>query len=514
MELLEGQPITERFNRKMWFNPSAPHPISQTVGLPLTGGFLFANDKTRSPYDLYKKQFGPRVGLAYQLFPRTVIRSGYGLFWIPGAVTEVTGDNRGPAWAINTLATASLDGGVTPFSTLDDPYPQGIINPPGSKGGLNTLIGQNAAANQRNFRTGYMQQWNFDIQQELGRGSVLEVLYAGSAGVGLPAQWASQLNQLEDRYLPLGDGLRQQVRNPFFGTVQTGPLSQPTISRAQLLRPYPQFQTLYAEGMPLGHSTYHSFQLQFNRRMGSSVMSTAYTLSKFLGNTESRSDWLEGGAQGTSMGFLNNNNRRLDKSLAASDVPQRLVVSYTVELPFGKGHRFMQNPGPANLLVSGWEVSGLYTGQSGTPIAVGTLTNLSGAFNDVTDVYGSYSANSRPDNIGQTAKLDGTATSRLNQWFNTGVFKQSAPYTFGTAPRTLPDARWHGTNNIDLGIFKKYRFGADGRYNLQFRGEFFNAANRVKFGVAGMNFGTSNFGVISSHSNIPRQIQLALKFLF
>ncbi len=507
MELVEGQPITERFNRKMWFDPSAPHPISRTVGLPLTGGFLFANDKTRSPYDLYKKQFGPRVGLAYQLFPRTVIRSGYGLFWIPGAVTEVTGDNRAPAWAINTLATASLDGGVTPFSTLDDPYPQGIINPPGNKGGLNTLIGQNAAANQRNFRTGYM-------QQELGPGSVLEVLYAGSAGVGLPAQWASQLNQLEDRYLPLGDGLRQQVRNPFFGTVQTGPLSQPTISRAQLLRPYPQFQTLYAEGMPLGHSTYHSFQLQFNRRMGSSVMSTAYTLSKFLGNTESRSDWLEGGAQGTSMGFLNNNNRRLDKSLAASDVPQRLVVSYTVELPFGKGHRFMQNPGPANLLVSGWEVSGLYTAQSGTPIAVGTLTNLSGAFNDVTDVYGSYSANSRPDNIGQTAKLDGTATSRLNQWFNTGVFKQSAPYTFGTAPRTLPDARWQGTNNIDLGIFKKYRFGADGRYNLQFRGEFFNAANRAKFGVAGMSFGTSNFGVVSSQSNIPRQIQLALQFLF
>ncbi len=90
------------------------------------------------------------------------------MFWIPGAITEVTGDNRAPAWAINTLATASLDGGVTPYNTLDDPYPQGIINPPGKQAGLNTLIGQNAAANQRNFRTGYMQQWNFGIQQEVG----------------------------------------------------------------------------------------------------------------------------------------------------------------------------------------------------------------------------------------------------------------------------------------------------------------------------------------------------------
>jgi hypothetical protein len=480
----------------------------------LTGGFRFADDDTRSPYDLYTKQFGPRVGFAFQLFERTVIRSAYGLFWIPAAITEVTGDNRAPAWAINTLALASVDGGVTPHHTLDNPFPQGILTPPGSAAGLNTLIGQNAAANQRNFRTGYMQQWNFGIQQEVGAGTVVEVLYAGSAGVGLPAQWASQLNQLEDRYLALGDALREQVPNPFFGTVQSGPLSQRTVARGQLLRPYPQFQTLYAEGMPLGHSTYHSFQMQFNRRLGASVLSAAYTLSKAIGNTESRSDWLEGGAQGTSMGFLNNNNRRLDRSLATSDVPQRLVVSYTVDLPFGSGGRFLRNLGPANLLVAGWQVSGLYTAQSGTPIAVGTLTNLTGAYNDVTDVYGSYSSNSRPDNIGQSAKLEGSAQDRLNRWFDTSVFRQAAPYTFGSAPRTLPDARWHGTNNIDLGLFKNNRFGSDGRYNLQFRSEFFNAANRVKFGVAGMFLGNSNFGVISSQANQPRQIQLALKFIF
>jgi hypothetical protein len=498
----------------MWFDPTASLPISSVVGLPLTGGFRFADENTRSPYDLYTRQFGPRVGFAFQLFPKTVIRSGYGLFWIPGAITEVTGDNRAPAWAINTLAIASLDGGVTPYNTLDNPYPQGIIDPPGNKAGLNTLIGQNAAANQRNFRTGYMQQWNFDIQQELGLGSVLEVLYAGSSGVGLPAQWASQLNQLDDKYLALGDRLREQVRNPFYGTVQTGPLSQPTVARGQLLRPYPQFQTLYAEGMPLGHSTYHSFQLQFNHRMGISTMSAAYTFSKSIGNTESRSDWLEGGAQGTSMGFLNNNNRRLDRSLAAADVPQRLVIAYSVELPFGANSRYLKGLGPANLLVSGWQLSGLYTAQSGTPIAVGTSTNLSGAYNDVTDVYGSYSSNSRPDNIGKSAKLEGSPTSRLNGWFDTTVFKQPAPYTFGSAPRTLPDARWHGTNNIDLGVFKNNRFGNDGRFNLQFRGELFNAANRVKFGVAGMFLGSSNFGVISSQANQPRQIQLAMKFIF
>ena len=175
-------PITERYNRKMWFDPTAPLPISQTVGLPLVGGFRFADDNTRSPYDLYTKQFGPRIGLAFQLFPKTVIRSAYGLFWIPAAITEVTGDNRAPAWAINTLAVASLDDGVTPYNTLDNPYPTGILDPPGNQAGLNTLVGQNAAANQRNFHTGYMQQWNFDIQQELGRGTVVEVAVRGKLG--------------------------------------------------------------------------------------------------------------------------------------------------------------------------------------------------------------------------------------------------------------------------------------------------------------------------------------------
>lgn len=507
-------PITERYNRKMWFDPNAELPISGEVGLPLRGGFRFADQNTRSPYDLYTRQFGPRFGFAYQLFPRTVVRSGYGLFWIPAALTEVTGDNRAPAWAINTLALASLDGGLTPYNTLDNPYPEGILNPPGGSAGLNTLIGQNGAANQRDFRSGYMQQWNFDIQHELGREMILEVLYAGSSGTGLPAQWASQMNQLADQYLATGPALQELVPNPFYGVVNVGPLAQPTVQRGQLLRPFPQFQTLYVEGMPLGHSSYHSFQLQFNKRFGASIIGVAYTLSKAIGNTESRSDWLEGGAQGTSMGFLNNNNRRLDRSLAVGDVPHRLVVSFSLDVPFGKGRRLLNNLGPVDRLVAGWQVTGVYTAQSGTPVAVGSFTNLTGAYNDVTDVYGSYSSNARPNNNGQSAKLSGSAQSRLNEWFETSVFSQATPFTFGTAPRTLPDVRWHGTNNLDFGLFKNNKFGADGRFNLQFRAEFFNVANHVRFGVAGIRSDDPTFGVVSSQANIPRQIQLALKFLF
>ena len=255
-----------------------------------------------------------------------------------------------------------------------------------------------------------MQQWNFDIQHELGRELVIEVLYAGSVGVGLPAQWASQMNQLPDSYLSQGAALQQLVPNPFAGVVSSGPLSLPTVQRGQLLRPYPQFQTLYVEGKPLGHSNYHSFQLQFKKRFGVSILGLAYTISKAMGNTESRSDWLEGGAQGTSMGFMDPNNRRLDRSLAMADTPQRLVfnlhVRTSVRARAGACSTTLVPP-------TGWFPAGrsaaVYTAQVGGPVAVGTPTNLTGTFNAVTDVYGSYSSNSRPNNNGQSAKLSGSA---------------------------------------------------------------------------------------------------------
>jgi hypothetical protein len=505
-------PITERYNRKMWFDPAASIPIS--VGFPVTGGFRFATPSQRSPYDLYTKQFGPRVGLAYQLFTHTVIRSGFGLFWIPAAITEVTGDVRAPAWDVSTQMITSLDNGITPYNTLDNPFPSGILTAPGSSAGLLTLIGQNAAANQRFFHTGYEQQWNFDIQQEFGHNLVIEALYAGSAGVGLPAEWASQMNQLPDSYLALGSALQKQVPNPFAGVVTSGPLSLPTVAQGQLLRPYPQFQTLYVEGEPLGHSSYHSFQLQAKKQFESSIVALGYTNAKCISNTESRSDWLEGGAQATSMGFTDAYNRRLDRSLCAEDVSQRLTVNYSIELPFGKGKRLLNHlAGPANALVDGWQVTGLYTWQTGTPVAVGTQTNLTGNYNAVTDVYGSYDANSRP-NLNGNPSLPGSAISRLNEWFNTSVFSQPAPYTYGTAPRMLSNVRWNGTNNIDVGLFKNNRFGSDGRYNVQFRAEFFNAFNHPRFGIADMFIGDPTFGVVSTQANNPRQIQLALKFLF
>jgi hypothetical protein len=497
-------PITERYNRKMWFDPAAELPISQAVGMDLLGGYRFADGNTRSPYDLFTGQISPRFGFAYQVMPKTVVRGGYAIFWLPAAITEVTGDVRSPAWAISTGMLGSIDGGLTPYHTLDDPLPNGILDPPGSSQGLNTLVGQGGAANLREFRTGYMQQWNFSIQQELGSGMIIEVAYAGSKGTGLPAQYGSQLNQLPDELLPMGTRLQELVPNPFYGQVETGTLAQPTVQRGQLLRPYPQFTNLTLEGYPIGHSIYHSFQTQFNKRFSRSLIGVAYTISKGIGNTESRSDWLEGGAQNASMRFLNNNNRSLDRSLNLFDSPQRLVVSYSVDLPFGPGQPFLTNLGPAGRVVSGWQLSGIYTAQSGTPLGLEAITNLTGTFG----------GGSRPNNNGSSAKLTGNPSDRLDRWFDTSVFSQPPAFQYGTTGRTLPDTRHHGINNFDVGVFKNNRFGRDGRFNVQFRAELFNALNHVRFGYANMSFGNPSFGVISSQGNTPRNIQLALKFLY
>jgi len=182
-------------------------------------------------------------------------------------------------------------------------------------------------------------------------------------------------------------------------------------------------------------------------------------------------------------------------------------------LPFGAGRRFLSGKGFFNRFVSGWELNGIYTAQIGTPLPLYNVTNTSGNYTSVTDVYGTFNSNSFPNNNGQSPFLTGSRYDRLNQWFNTSVFSQPPPFTFGNTGRTITSVRGDGANNLDLGVFKNNSF-REGRYNLQLRGEFFNVANHVRFGLPGLAYGNATFGVVSTQWNTPRQIQVAAKFIF
>jgi hypothetical protein len=493
-------PSTERYNRQAYLDLGAVAPMVQQAGLNTPGALRLTDNGTRTPEDTYWHQFGPRFGLAYELRPRTVLRGGYGIFWLPGGL-EISGTStNNPIATISTPFVSSLDNGITPQDHLSNPFPNGLIALLGPSIGTNALIGQGVTAYIRGVHPGYTQQWNFDIQQQLATGLAVDIAYAGSHGVGLPQ--TIQIDQIPDQDLSLGTALTQQVPNPFYGLVTIGALAQPTVARGQLLRPYPQFNGLAIGSANTGNSIYHSMQLKVNKRFADSLIAVSYTVSKGIGDTEAVVGWLE--QSGTPNSFQNANNRRPDRSLNAFDNPQRLVVAYTTALPFGKGKKFLNNSRAINPIVSGWEVNGIYTAESGTPLFLTTATNLTNSFG----------GNSRPNNNGQSAYLSTDAHSRLAQWFNTSVFSQPPAFTFGNTSRTLPDVRDHGTNNFDVGLVKNNRFLRDGRMNLQFRGEFFNMFNRVRFGDPGLSFGTAQFGVITSQVNSPRKIQLGLKLLY
>src|SRR5216684_2486091 len=491
---------TERFNRQTYFDFVAVAPIVKQAGLNARGALQFTDSKRRAPEDTYWRQFGPRFGLAYQLRPKTVLRGGYGIFWLPGGLETSGTSTNNPIATIGTPFVSSLDGGVTPRDRFSNPFPNGLIPLIDASQGTNALVGQGLTVFIRGEHQGYVQQWNFDVQQELATGFAVDIAYAGSHGIGLPG--TIQLNQLPDEFLKLGTSLTQQVANPFVGLVTIGALSQPTVARGQLLRPYPQFTGVALGSTNVGNSIYHSMQLKATKRFSDSLVAVSYTVSKGIGDSEAVVGWLE--QSGTPSSFQNNNNRRQDRAINAFDNPQRLVVSYNTALPFGTGKKWLGNSGKLRQMISGWEINGIYTAESGNPLFLTTASNLTN----------SMGGSSRPNNNGKSAKLSGDPRGRLSQWFDTSVFSQPPAFTFGNVTRTLPDVRNHGTNNMDFGLVKNSRFLKDGRVNLQFRSEFFNVFNRVRFGNPGLTFGNPQFGVITSQVNAPRLIQFALKLLY
>jgi hypothetical protein len=519
-------PRTERYNQMTYFNPAAASPIT-VPGLNLHGAVEFAgvDGNPRTEFNTYWGGIGPRFGFAYNIFDRTTVRGGYGIYYDPSDVGVV-----GNAVAGGFLGNDPVTNGVNnvpsstwlPLEFLRNPFPFGIQPATGSSMGASTMLGQGLSSIPvRNLNQAPQEQaWSFDIQHQLPWSIVIDAAYVGRKGTHLYAMgYANQFDALPSN---IANAFRadpsyflQQVSNPFYGLIQrSADLSGPTIPRWKLHVPYPQYSNGIGTGIsssfvPWANSIYNAAQVSVAKRFSQGLQFLfTYVFQKNLDDSSLGSSgysFLTGGLATSQPNARDPNNLRLDRSLSAFSIPQIAQLSFIYELPFGRHRKYGANvSAPVNAFLGGWQVNGIYRVDNGLPIQLA----LCGGCSVNLPTYG----NQYPNLV---APLQVAGTGNLNQYFaNPGVAVRPAPYTDGYAPRVLPNARMPGTDNLTASLFKQVPLNFREGARLEVRLEAFNVLNRVQFAGPDTNVGDSTFGQITAQANQPRQVQVGLKLYF
>ena len=396
------------------------------------------------------KNFAPRAGLAYQLTPKTVIRSGFGVFY--GRTDENLGissrPTNNPPYFLRSIDTSDQ---IHTLMTLEGGIPPNLLNP-------NDVINSNVNSWPTYMPLPYTYEWNLNLQQQLASGFTLQVGYVGSASHNL--------------YV-----------DPNFNQPQPGPGS--VASR----EPFPQYSQILAF-LPLDRSNYNSMIAQIERRFrnGFSFLG-AYTWSHSNDYGGQVSDSLDYGPQ-------NPYNWTSNYGSSNFDVRKRLSLSYIYELPFGRGKALVNQPGIARAILGGWQISGVSAYQTGlpfTPILSFDPTNTG--------------TTARPIVVPGVAFYP--SPSRTS-WFNSAAFVAPAAYTYGNAGRNI--LRGPNTFNTDVGLLRSATFKE--KYNLQFSAQAFNVFNTPQFGLPNNTIGVSTTGVITTVVTPERQLQLGLHLQF
>jgi hypothetical protein len=504
------QGLQERDNQiTVGFDPTAVFP-APPAGMSVKGGLIFAglNGASTQQTRPQKTKFGPRVGFAYQYNEKTTLRGGYGILWAPAIFNlspTVEGYGALGFSAVTNMVT-TLDGGLTPANYLSNPFPNGLLRPTGSSRGLLTQVGQNVSFVDQNRKAAYMQQYSVDIQRELPGNIALTVGYVGSRGTSLQLGGINNgginLNQLAPQFMSRTD-LQTRVPNPFFGTpAGVGILSSATVTRAQLLRPFPQLGDVIMLGASGGNSFYNALTVKAQKRLskGFSLLA-AYTFSKLLDNITGNGNFF---APDNTSNVIDAYNRSRDYSLSSVDTPHRFTLSGTYELPFGRGRMLLAGAsGVVDRIIGGWQLNAIVTYQSGFPLSITQQVNNTNAF----------SLGQRPNIVaGVDPATPGSIGERIDSgYLNPAAFTTAAPNTFGNAPRTI-GVRSPSTRLFDLSMIKNTRIFEG--FNAQFRIEAVNGFNTPIFRAPNTQVGNSNFGRISSQANFARIVQLSVRLMW
>jgi Carboxypeptidase regulatory-like domain len=527
-------PASEAFDRFSMVDPTLPNPGAGGI----LGAYTYFGSGTdrngrKRPQDIYKKAFGPRVGFAYSINDKTVLRGGYGIFYEPlreGSFADQDGlgffnkqtinpTNGGPIQIDNGVTRIFPDSG--PFTPDAQNNQNGIITVPANTG-----------------RPADIQSWNLDVQRQITSNLFVSVAYVGSKGTHLPALNVIP-NQVNPKYLALGSDLTMNVTCLTLGTCPnaiaagvTLPYTGFTGNINQALRPFPQYGDFNQEDNSFspdrtGNSTYHAMQLQIDKRFASGLsFLVSYTVSKNLTDADSAGPGVQGFIGTGEFIGQNSYNRQAEKAVSELDIPQSLVASFFYELPFGHGKRYLSGNGAMDRVVGGWSVSSIVQYKSGTPTEV--YGPCGGTAGDVLfggcHFTGSARVNIVPG-VSQTNKSNFNPFT--TPFWNPAAFSPAGPLTFGDEARSLATARGFTSKDEDFTLDKKTRLFGE-RATIDFRASFFNIFNRHVFGVgngnlnspfiplgspgcsgAGQHF-ACGFGALTGTQD-PRHIQFALR---
>lgn len=477
-------PWTDRFDQLGFFDSDFPDPLTGQPGLLR---FTGRDGNPRFQTDPDRNNFSPRVGLAWQALPKTVLRVGYGLFYFPGSGGVGAGaSDLGSGFLAQTpvfLGPPPAAPNTPPAgASLGNAFTAGFFDAPftGVGGGIGTAF--------REWVTPFNHHWNLNIQHMVSSTLLVEAAYVGSRGQRI---WVNRSRTaVSTDYLALGPGLDQLVDNPYFGVIPTGPLSVRQVRRAQILQPFNHYTGVSRFRDPVGDSVYHALTLRVDKQLSHGLsFQAAFTAGKQIDNVQERF-----GGRST---FNDPNNLNLSRSVGEFDRPQFLVTSYIWELPFGPGKSYARS-GILSHVLGRWQISGISTFGKGLPLVITGPNN--------TRLPG---VSARAMRFGDPVL--GANDRTLERYFDTSAFAPAPTFSIGTDSRTQPRLRSPGIKTFDLSLSRSQPIRE--RANLQFRAEFFNAFNTPQFGVPNSSVTATNFGEITSASE-ARQIQMGLRFSF
>jgi hypothetical protein len=462
-----------------------PNPPAQ-----LMGGFLFpgVDGQPERLYDTDWTNIGPRVGMAWQVLPKTVIRAGGGVYYM-----SPTQDNTQNGFEQSTPYVQSLDG-LTPSAgynltgpySLVNPFPGGIQQPTGASQGLLTMVGRGIGWDPAGFKIPRTYQYSFGIQQQLPGSIVAEVSYAGNYQIYINTTARYNENPLSDRVIAQSNPqyLSLQVPNPFYGILPKngGQGQNPTINRGGLMRANPIFQNMDDYLSQGGRYRSDGLQTKIEKRMlggenlGAFTWVFSHTWSKGFEQNHRLNNW---NFEEPLIYELDNNNKT-----------HVLSFSGIWDLPIGKGRKFLTEGNPiVRQLVSGWQTIWIYTYASGYPTGWPDLINKCGDWH--------------------------AANQDRNHWFNNdkSCYTRRPANTIRTNPDRFSDISNPSQKQLNLALEKTTQLGE--RYRFTIRAEAFNVTNTPNYAGPNTDFNSDRFGRLpDNQQNWPRLIQLSAKFFF